>query len=69
MKKTIKIEGMSCGHCSASVTKALKALDGVKDADVNLRDKEAVVETDGSVADESLAQAVKDAGFEVKEIK
>ena len=69
MKKNIKIEGMSCGHCSASVTKALKALGGVKDAQVNLRDKEAVVETDGSVTDENLVQAVKDAGFEVKEIK
>lgn len=69
MKKVIKVEGMNCGHCTASVTKALNAVNGVSKAEVNLEKKEAVVELNGAVADEQLKKAVEDAGFEVKEIK
>ena len=35
MEKTMKIEGMMCGHCEATVKKALEALDGVDHADVS----------------------------------
>jgi copper chaperone CopZ len=68
MKKVIKIEAMSCGHCSAAVTKALKALAGVNNVDVNLQTKEAAVEIDDSLADEQLKKAVEEAGYEVKQI-
>jgi copper chaperone CopZ len=68
MKKVIKIEGMSCGHCSAAAAKALKALDGVIGAEVNLQAKEAVVEVNETVTNEQLANAVKEAGFEAAEI-
>ncbi|MDL2283559.1 heavy metal translocating P-type ATPase [Oxalobacter sp. OttesenSCG-928-P03] len=63
--KTLSIEGMSCGHCKASVEKALNALPGVK-AEVDLEKKEARVVSDGQVADEQMVEAVTGAGFDVK---
>ena len=64
MKKTMVIEGMSCGHCSARVEKALNALDGVS-AKVDLEAKTAAIETEGRVSDEQLRAAVTDAGYDV----
>lgn len=64
MQKIINIEGMSCGHCSARVEKALNALPGVT-ATVNLEDKTATVNYDGAVSDAQLTQAVTEAGYEV----
>ena len=69
MKKTIRIEGMSCNHCKSSVEKALSAVSGVSKAEVDLAAKTAAVEADGAVADEALKKAVTDAGFEVIDIK
>ncbi len=63
MEKTIKIEGMSCGHCSARVEKALNELDGVE-AKVDLEKEIANVKAD-RVADEDLKKAVEEAGYEV----
>ncbi len=65
MKKILKVEGMTCGHCKAAVEKALKALDGVEDAAVNLDEKTAEVTLNKEVADDFLAKAVTDAGYEV----
>jgi copper chaperone CopZ len=65
MKKAIKIEGMSCAHCSAAVTKALKAVPGVIGAEVNLAAKEAIVEAAENVSDTKLKKAVEEAGYEV----
>ena len=65
MKKILKVEGMTCGHCKAAVEKALKALDGVEDAVVNLDEKTAEVTLNKEVADDLLAKAVTDAGYEV----
>lgn len=65
--KIINIDGMSCGHCKASVEKALNALAGVT-VEVDLENKQALVTTDGQVSSEQLAQAVRDAGYEVKSI-
>lgn len=67
MTKTVMIEGMSCGHCSKAVEKALGALNGVTSVVVNLHDKNAVVE--GDVTEEVLKNAVIDAGYEVTAIK
>ena len=65
MTKTIKIEGMSCMHCSGAVTKALNAIDGVSDTKVDLESKMALVMLNGKVTDDSLRTAVEDAGYEV----
>ena len=65
MKKTIKIEGMHCSHCSARVEKALAAL-GLA-VTVDLAAKCAVVEGKDT-ADDVLRDAVEDLGFEVVSI-
>lgn len=66
--KLIKIEGMSCMHCSGAVTKQLNAIEGVK-ATVDLDSKTATVELKNtSITDAILKQAVEDAGYEVVEI-
>jgi copper chaperone len=60
----IKIEGMTCGHCTAAVEKALSCVPGVeKVVDVSLATGVATVE--GSVAVDALTTAVKDAGYTV----
>ncbi|MDU3086887.1 MAG: heavy metal translocating P-type ATPase [Peptoniphilus harei] len=66
MEKILNVEGMSCNHCTASVKKALEGLDGVKEADVSLEGKNAKVELDKEVADESLVKAVEEAGYTAK---
>lgn len=64
MKKIIKIEGMSCGHCQARVEKALNAIDGVE-AKVDLKKKAAIVNLKADVSDEVMKEAVIEAGYEV----
>ena len=63
MTKTIRIEGMMCAHCEASVRKALEALAFVEHAEVS-RDKGTAVVTISGTADETaLQKAVEDADF------
>lgn len=57
----LKIEGMSCTHCSAAVERALKSVDGVTGAQVDLQAGRAKVEGSASVAD--LVAAVTDEGY------
>lgn len=66
MKKVIHITGMSCGHCSARVQKALAELDGAVSATVDHVSGQAVFE--GDVSDEALTTAVQNAGYEVTSI-
>lgn len=65
MEKTIKIEGMMCGHCEATVKKALEALDGVISADVSHDKGTAVVALEKDVADDVLTKTVEDKDFKV----
>lgn len=69
MKKVLTVEGMSCGHCKAAVEKALKAVDGVENAAVDLQNKSAEVELNKEVDNDTLTKAVTDAGYEVIEVK
>lgn len=68
MEKTMLIEGMSCGHCSARVEKALNELDGVN-ATVDLDKKTAFIKLSQDINDEVLTKAVTDAGYEVVSVK
>ncbi len=68
MTKVISIEGMMCNHCTGTVQKALEAVEGVKAVTMSLEQKNATVELASDVADEVLAKAVVDAGYEVKGI-
>ncbi len=61
---TLRITGMSCEHCAARVEQALKGLDGVSAAGVDLQTGEAIVEYDPDKVDEErLKQAVMSAGY------
>lgn len=66
--KTMLIEGMACAHCVARVEKALNALDGVQ-ATVDLEQKKASIQLTSDVSDETLINAVTDAGYEVISIQ
>lgn len=65
MEKTITIEGMMCGHCEATVKKALEALEGVISADVSHDNGTAVVALEKDVADDILTKAVEDKDYKV----
>ena len=64
----MKVEGMSCGHCSARVEEALNAIEGVK-AEVDLKKKTAYVTLEKETAEDTLKKAVEEAGYHVEEIK
>ena len=65
MKKTIKIEGMMCGHCEATVKKALEALPQVDAAEVSHTAGTAVVTLNAGVDDAVLTKAVEDKDYKV----
>jgi copper chaperone len=65
--KSIKIKGMSCQHCVMAVTKAIAALDGVKDVNVDLNSGVATYEEVKAVDPKIVAASVKKAGYEIVE--
>ena len=69
MEKTLKIEGMMCGHCEMHTKKALEALDGVKTAEVSHEAGTAVVSLEKEIPDDVLKQAVADQGYRVTDIQ
>ena len=68
MTKTMKIEGMMCGHCEARVKKTLEALAGVDSAEVSREAGTAVVTLNEEVSDDVLKKAVEDQDYKVLEI-
>jgi len=61
---TIKVEGMKCAKCSSSVTKALKATQGVEDAEVSSDKGEAVIKYDDQKLTEAkLREVINSTGF------
>ncbi len=69
MTKTIGIEGMMCGHCEASVKKALEEINGVTSAEVSHEKGTAVVVLSSDVADDVLKKAVEDRDYTVTGIE
>lgn len=61
----IHIEGMTCGHCVMRVQKALNAIEGVE-AEVDLASKSAKIKKPSTVSDQTLKDAIIQAGYEVK---
>ena len=68
MEKTLSIEGMMCDHCVMHVHKALAAIPGVQEVIVSLENKSAKVIIDPIVADETLRNAIEEAGYVLNEI-
>ena len=69
MKKTMKIEGMMCCHCEATVKNALEALDGVTSAEVSHENGTAVLELSKDVSDDLLKKTVEDKDYKVTGIE
>lgn len=69
MTKTMKIEGMMCGHCEAAVKKALEALDGVASAEVSHEKGTAVVTLEKDVDNAVLTKAVEDKDHKVVSVQ
>ncbi len=65
MNKTMKIEGMMCGHCEARVKKCLEKLEQVEVAEVSHKDGTAVVTLNGELEDAVLVQTVEAQDYKV----
>lgn len=63
MEKTMQINGMMCNHCKMTVEKALKAVSGVENVEVDLAAKCAKITLNADVADDVLMDAVAKKGF------
>ena len=62
----LNIEGMDCVMCAAGLQNTLRAVPGVRRADVSFQDKQAVVEYDPAMVDEArVAKLIVDSGFKV----
>jgi copper chaperone CopZ len=66
MDIALRIEGMTCGGCKASVEKLLAAQPGVRQATVDLAQGRATVSAEDNVAPQALADAVEAAGFDAR---
>ena len=67
-EKTMKITGMHCENCVASVTRAINRIDGAA-AKVSLKKSEAVVSYDREISNEELKKVVEDRGYHVVSIQ
>ncbi len=70
MKKAkINIEGMHCASCASNVEKSLKKIKGIKNISVNAVIGKAFLEIDENIKEENVKKAIKDAGYNPKEIE
>ena len=66
MQKIIAVEGMTCEHCVQTLSQAVDKIIGVKKVEVNLEQKEVMVDFDDSQTQvEQISARIKEAGFEV----
>ncbi|WP_425148676.1 CopZ family metallochaperone [Deinococcus sp.] len=67
MKTELNISGMTCGHCVAAVTQALRSVSGVQDAQVDLKTGQAVVQGQADLS--ALLAAVSEEGYSAALLK
>lgn len=67
IKKTIKVDGMHCGHCTAKVEAAIGAIDGVKSVKADFTDGTVVIVSKEDINPDLISSAVENAGFKVIE--
>ncbi len=65
MTTKLIVEGMTCGHCQASVERALQVVPGVEEVRVDLESKTAQVEHSTPVDEAALREAIESAGYSV----
>ena len=66
--KNISIEGMMCDNCKKHVEKALSKIEGVTKVEVSLENKNAIIETSKEIENAKIIKAIKEEGYEVKDI-
>lgn len=64
MKQTFEVAGMSCNHCVRAVTGAIREVDPQAEVDIDL--ESAQVSVDSTAPRDTLAQAIREAGYEVR---
>ncbi|MFE2414135.1 heavy-metal-associated domain-containing protein [Kitasatospora sp. NPDC059408] len=64
-RAVFQVQGMTCGHCVSSVTAELKKIDGVTDVAVDLATGRVTVEATAPLADEAVAAAIDEAGYDL----
>lgn len=67
--KTVYIEGMQCNHCKMTVEKVLKSIEGVTKVEVNLENKNAIIESGKELDNNEVKRLIEEEGFSVREIK
>jgi copper chaperone CopZ len=63
MKKTLHIDGMYCSHCAGLINIQMYQIDGVKDVNVSIGDKTAIITSDREIDEHVLNIAVQKAGY------
>ena len=61
----IKVTGMTCGHCTQSVTEELLTISGLNTVNIDLESGEVTIESDADLISDEINAAVKEAGYEV----
>lgn len=69
IEKTYAVSGMTCASCAAAVSRALKKVEGIEKADVNLTTEKVLVQMDQDLSFEVLQKAVDKAGYGLSEIR
>ena len=64
-KSTWTVEGMTCGHCAASVREEIEEIDGVTGVDVTVETGQVVVESAAPLTREAVEAAVVEAGYQL----
>ncbi|HHY73470.1 MAG TPA: heavy-metal-associated domain-containing protein [Bacillus bacterium] len=62
---TLKVSGMTCGHCEKAVKNALSAIEGVEQVDVELKTGKVEVVANEHVSEQALKDAVEEQGYDV----
>ena len=63
--QVFSVEGMTCGHCVASVTKELEKVAGVSDVSVDLASQSATIQAEDAVSQDQLSAALDEAGYKL----
>ena len=63
--ETVKVKGMSCNHCVMAVSKALEAIDGIKNVNVDLASGEARYDIEHPVDMKIIKEHIKTAGYDI----
>lgn len=69
MQSTIIVEGMTCGHCATAVTQELLKISGVSDVTVEVESGVVLVQSESTLEQTLVAQAIEEAGYTLLEMK